>query len=206
MRNQATDLTEILSNLQQGEGTRVAKQKKNSKKAHLGSPVELQPFKNDAIQVIIETPKGSRNKYAFDEKQRIFKLKRVLPAGMTFPLDFGFVPSTRAEDGDAIDVLVLLDEPAFTGCLLEARLIGVLEAEQAENGETERNDRLIAVAAESCIYAHVKRAEDLGKGVLQELESFFVNYQKLAGKQFRPLGWAGSSRAHSLLQKCRRAA
>ena len=96
-------------------------QKNVPKKMNQGrraNPVLLAPFdrKTDALQVIIETPKGSRNKYAFDESQGIFLRKRVLPAGMAFPYDFGFVPRTRAEDGDPVDVLVLMDEPAFVGC------------------------------------------------------------------------------------------
>src|SRR6187399_1471528 len=91
----------------------------------LANPVRLAPRdSDDAIQVIIETPKGSRNKYAFDAEQKIFELKKVLPAGMAFPYDFRFVPSTIAEDGDPIDVLVLMDEPAFPGCLLQCRLVG----------------------------------------------------------------------------------
>ena len=98
------------------------------------NPIQLAPFdkKTEALQVIIETPKGSRNKYAFDESQGMFLLKKVLPAGMAFPYDFGFVPSTRAEDGDPVDVLVLMDEPAFVGCLLQCRIIGVIEGEQGK--------------------------------------------------------------------------
>src|SRR3979411_2447864 len=80
---------------------------------------------DELIQVIVETPKGSRNKYAFDPEQRVFELKKVLPAGMTFPYDFGFIPSTEAEDGDPMDVLVLMDEPAFPGCLLKCRVTGI---------------------------------------------------------------------------------
>jgi inorganic pyrophosphatase len=97
----------------------MAKQKK--RKGSLAEPTILSPFDGEgwkSIQVIIETPKGSRNKYAFDHKQKVFQLKKVLPAGMAFPYDFGFVPSTKAEDGDPVDVLVLMDEPAFPGCLL----------------------------------------------------------------------------------------
>ncbi|MFN8470923.1 MAG: inorganic diphosphatase [Anaerolineae bacterium] len=101
------------------------------------------------LTVIIETPKGSRNKYKYDEKKRLFTLSKVLPAGASFPFGFGFVPSTRGQDGDPLDVLVLMDSPAFAGCLLECRLIGVIEAEQSEDGKKERNDRLIAVAAQS---------------------------------------------------------
>jgi inorganic pyrophosphatase len=87
------------------------------------------------LRVVIETPKGSRNKFAFDPKQYIFELKKVLPAGMTFPCDFGFVPSTEAEDGDPIDILVMMDEPAFRGCVLTCRPIGVIEGKQHDKKE-----------------------------------------------------------------------
>ena len=87
----------------------------------LADPSRLRSMDEDDKQifrVVIETPKGSRNKYAFNDEQKVFELKKVLPAGMTFPYDFGFVPSTKAEDGDPVDVLVLMDEPAFAGCVL----------------------------------------------------------------------------------------
>src|SRR5436305_10642632 len=85
------------------------------------------------VQVVIETPRGSRNKYKYDEERHLFRLNNVLPAGSSFPYDFGYIPGTKADDGDPLDVLVLMDQPAFTGCLIEARIIGVLEAEQTEN-------------------------------------------------------------------------
>src|SRR3982750_1608163 len=109
----------------------------------------LKPFEDggENLNVVIETPKGSRNKYNFDGSLGLFKLGGVLPAGHSFPYDFGFIPQTTGGDGDPLDVLVLMDEPAFPGCLIRSRLIGVIEAEQTEhNGETTRNDRLIAVA------------------------------------------------------------
>jgi inorganic pyrophosphatase len=103
---------------------------KQSKRNGLTDPVRLAPHdKSNLIQVVIETPKGSRNKYSFDVDQKIFELKKVLPTGMDFPYDFGFVPSTKAEDGDPIDVLVLMDEPAFPGCLLKCRAVGIIEGE-----------------------------------------------------------------------------
>lgn len=110
---------------------------------------KLPPFDRDSgdLHVIIDTPKGSRNKFGWDEERGLFELSGVLPAGAVFPYDFGFIPNTRGEDGDALDVLVLMDEPAFTGCLVASRLLGVIEAEQTEKCKTERNDRLIAVAA-----------------------------------------------------------
>src|SRR5690242_14418380 len=84
---------------------------------------------DDHLCVVAETPKGSRNKYAYDDEHGIFRLRKVLPAGMSFPYEFGFVPATLAADGDPIDVLVLMDQPAFPGCVLSCRLIGVIEGE-----------------------------------------------------------------------------
>src|SRR5579864_4504995 len=105
--------------------------KKKSRPRSLADPAGLSPTDdNGNIQVVIETPQSSRNKYAIDEEQRVFALTKVLPAGMTFPYDFGFIPSTRAEDGDPTDVLVLMDEPAFPGCLLTCRVIGVIEGQK----------------------------------------------------------------------------
>src|ERR1700680_3275486 len=151
----------------------------------LANPVGLAPRDEndgDLIQVIIETPKGSRNKYAFDPEQKVFELKKVLPAGMAFPYDFGFIPSTRAEDGDPVDVLVLMDEPAFPGCSLKCRPVGIIEGEQGKNKkDTERNDRVVAIELMNHTYAHVKHIDDLGKTFVKELEEFFINYHELSG-------------------------
>src|SRR5690348_15897488 len=98
---------------------------------------DLEPFdpKSGNLIIVIDTPKGSRNKYAFDFKINAYKLKAVLPHGMVFPFDFGSIPQTIAEDGDPLDVLLLMDEPAFIRCLVEGRLIGVIEAEQSKDGK-----------------------------------------------------------------------
>ena len=88
------------------------------------------------VNVVVEAPRGSRNKYKYDERHGLFRLSKVLPLGACFPYDFGFIPSTRAEDGDPVDVLVLTEEPAFAGCVLPVRLLGVIEAEQTEGGKT----------------------------------------------------------------------
>src|SRR4051812_41227478 len=100
--------------------------------------------KTTLLNTIVETPKGARNKFAYDEKLGLFRLKKILPAGMVFPFHFGFIP--WAEDEGLLDVLVFLEEPAFPGCLVPARLLGALEAKQNKKGRTMRNDRLIAVA------------------------------------------------------------
>lgn len=175
--------------------------KKKTRHRSLADPADLQPFDgNDKIQVVIETPKGSRNKYSFDPDLRIFSLKKVLPAGMTFPYDFGFVPSTKAEDGDPTDVLVLMDEPAFPGCLLKCRIIGIIEGEQGKKEKGERNDRIIAIEEANHTYAHVRHVKELGKKFCRELEEFFVNYHELTGKKYRILDVKGPSEARRRLE------
>src|SRR5277367_6893216 len=121
--------------------------KRVSRKKALANPTGLNPFSVDKglLRVVIETPKGSRNKYAFNADEHMFELKKVLPAGMTFPYDFGSVPSTKADDGDPVDVLVLMDEPAFAGCVLSCRPIGVIQGEQGDKKKKIRNDRIVAV-------------------------------------------------------------
>jgi inorganic pyrophosphatase len=157
------------------------------------------------LHVIIETPKGSRNKFAFDPETQFFKLKGTLPEGSSFPYDFGFVPSTLGSDGDPVDVLVLMDAPAFPGCLLEARLIGAIEAEQTEDGQTERNDRLLAVSASSRQHSHIHEPGDLPAQLLHEIEHFFKSYNEAAGREFRPVRRAGAKRARTLVEKAQEA-
>lgn len=161
---------------------------------------KVSPLKSHAIDVVIETPKGSRNKFAYDPQSGYFKLSKILAEGMMFPYDFGFVPSTKAEDGDPIDVLVLIEEPTFPGCLLQCTLIGVIEATQKEeSGKLNRNDRLIAVARESIVYSGIKHISHVNPAVLKHIEAFFVNYQKLRNVQFTILGRRGPDRAGELL-------
>jgi inorganic pyrophosphatase len=157
---------------------------------------------SDELNVIIETPKGSRNKFNYDEEHGLFKLGGVLPAGAVFPYDFGFIPSTLGGDGDPLDVLLLMDEPAFPGCLVPARLIAVIEAEQTErDGETTRNDRLIAVAADSHTHRRVRTLTDVSANLLDEIEHFFVSYNQIKGKQFKPLGRFGHIKAAKVIEE-----
>jgi inorganic pyrophosphatase len=179
-----------------------------AKRHQPGNPIDLKPINKDeeTIQVVVETPKGSRNKYAFDPEQRVFALKKVLPAGMAFPYDFGFVPSTRADDGDPVDVLVLMDEPAFAGCLLQCRLIGVIDGEQVDGKKKIRNDRLVAVEKDNHSYAAIRHVDDLGKAFVRELEEFFVNYHELTGKRFKILDVHGPKVARRRMEAGRRKA
>ena len=164
----------------------------------------LPPFDEEAgdLNVIIETPKGSRNKYAWNEKLGLFELKGVLTIGHSFPYDFGFIPNTKGGDGDPLDVLVLMDEPAFVGCYLTARLIGVIEAEQTErDGKVERNDRLIAVASESKNHSHIRSLDDLNDKFVTEIEHFFVSYNEVKGKEFKPIGRGDAEKACELVDR-----
>src|ERR1044072_3297834 len=112
---------------------------------------KLRPFdkKTGNLNVVIDTPKGCRNKYAFDFDIKGYRLKTALPEGAVLRFDFGSVPGPRAQDGDPLDALILMDQPAFAGCLVECRVLGVIEAEQTENAKTEKKDRLIAGAGYS---------------------------------------------------------
>lgn len=173
-------------------------------KGTIAAPNVLKPFDKDdksSIQVVIETPKGSRNKYEFDPKLRCFTLSRVLPDGMVFPYDFGFVPSTMAQDGDPIDVLLLMDSSAFPGCVVESRLIGVIEGEQNKDGKKERNDRLVAVASHGHAHSDLKNISDMNPKVLKELGEFFVNYHRQDDVKYKFLGTRGPKEAARLLDQ-----
>jgi inorganic pyrophosphatase len=153
-----------------------------------------------SVKVIIETPKGSRNKFKYDPDARMFTLSKVLPEGMMFPYDFGFVPFTKGGDGDPVDVLVLMDEPTFPGCLLECKLVGVLEAEQEEKNKRKQNPRLIAVAKQSLLYSNVTRLSDIDPTILKQIEAFFINYQKVRDVRFTILARRGPDRALKILR------
>ena len=152
------------------------------------------------LNAVVETVKGSRNKFAYDEKLALFRLNGVLPAGASFPYDFGFVPSTIGDDGDPLDVLVLMDEPAFAGCLVSARLVGVITAEQQEKGgKVEQNDRLIAVATKSHTHEGVRTLRDLSQNLIGEIEHFFVSYNQARGRVFTPTDRKGPRAAHAIV-------
>src|ERR1700712_194771 len=112
-------------------------------------------------RAIIETPKSCRNKFNYDPETNLFKLGGLRPEGMMFPFDFGFIPSTLGEDGDPLDIMVLMDAPAHVGCLIDVRIVGIIEAKQTQDGETKRNDRLMGVAIHSYDHQHIHSLEDV---------------------------------------------
>jgi inorganic pyrophosphatase len=162
------------------------------------------PMHSDGlVVVVVETPSGSGNKLKYDEELGVYRLDRVLPAGMVFPFDFGFVPQTVADDGDPLDAIVLLDAPVDPGCVVLARLIGILEAEQKGKGRRtwERNDRLVAVAGGPKGHADIHSFDDVDPFRLQAIESFFANYHALDGDRFRVKARSGVQAAEAAITR-----
>jgi inorganic pyrophosphatase len=148
-----------------------------------------------SCRAVIETPRGHRNKFDYDPSTDLFILGGLLPEGMVFPFDFGFIPETLGGDGDPLDVIVLMDAPAHVGCLLVVRLVGVINAEQTDDGKTEKNDRLVGVAIHSYDHGQVGSINELNKTFLSQLEAFFVNYNRERGRKFRISGTGGPRKA-----------
>jgi inorganic pyrophosphatase len=157
-------------------------------------------------RAVIETPRGSTIKYNFDPKSGLYCAHALLPEGMSFPLDFGFIPSTKAEDGDPLDVMVIAEQPLAIGALVNVRLIGVIEAEETDDGGAYRNDRLLATPSISRLYAKVREPGDLAETLIDHLTAFWVHKDKLEGKQYAPLRVAGPDAAVAMVRKAAKAA
>jgi inorganic pyrophosphatase len=164
--------------------------------AHAGRP--------STLEVVIETPAGSRNKFTYDEERRIFRLHKILPQGFSFPFDFGFVPETLAEDGDPLDVMVLGAEPTFTGCVVSVRLLGVIEGNQTAKGTTIRNDRVLATPEGERIRPAARSLSDVPERVLDQIEYFFAAYNRYESRAFEVVKRAGPRAAHALVEAARR--
>ncbi|HEV8506287.1 MAG TPA: inorganic diphosphatase [Chitinophagaceae bacterium] len=155
------------------------------------------------VKVIIETPKGSGEKYAYDKEHGLFALKKILPAGMSFPYDFGFFPDTRGGDGDPVDVLVISEFKSFPGCVMNCRIIGVLLAEQNSKKGKERNDRFFAVPVLSAVFKHIDSIKDISKEEMTNIINFFMVYNLQQGKDFTPIEMVNPSNAVKLYKKYR---
>ena len=147
------------------------------------------------INAVIETPAKCAAKYSYDEAGGFFKLKKILPAGMFFPFHFGFVPHTKAADGDPLDVMILMDEPAWPGCVVESRIIGILKAREKKDDKLRRNDRLIATALASERYSRIKEFSKLDAALQNEIILFFNTYNALEEKDFEIIATGNSNEA-----------
>ena len=155
---------------------------------------------NATVLAFIEIPRGSRNKYEYDEATGAFRLDRVLYSSVHYPTDYGFIPDTLAEDGDHLDILVLVQEPTFPGCLIDARPIGGLDMADEKGSDF----KVLAVPVGDPRYAHVSTLEDLGEHWLREIETFFATYKLLEPKQTEVLGWHGIEETRRVIDRCRR--
>ena len=157
------------------------------------------------VRAIVETPPGRRSKFNYSPESGLFELHDILPGGMAFPMAFGFVPNTLAEDGDPIDIVVMADEDLPVGCLASVRLLGVIEAVQTDrDGTSNRNDRLIGRIEKSRIYADVDDLECLGPALVDELTQYFETYNNLKGKNFAVKAVSDPGRACALIEEATR--
>jgi inorganic pyrophosphatase len=161
------------------------------------SRIPAQP-KPGLINVLIEIPAGSKNKYEFDKDLQAFALDRVLYSSVQYPYDYGFVPNTLADDGDPLDGMVLMDQPTFPGCVIAARPIGMLE--MIDGGD--RDEKILCVPDKDPRYAQVKSLEDIAEHRLAEIEEFFKTYKNLEKKVTEILGWKNVDQVMPLVEKC----
>lgn len=151
----------------------------------------------DRVNAVIEIPKDSVNKYEYDKKLQVFKLDRTLFSPVHYPGDYGFIPSTLGHDGDAVDVLVLVEAPSFPGCLMEVRPIGVLQ--MVDQGK--RDEKILAVAESDPVYKQVNDATQVPQHLLREIEHFFSIYKYLEDKRTEIAGWGDAEEARKIIRE-----
>lgn len=150
------------------------------------------------VNVLIEIPAGSKNKYEYDKDLQAFMLDRVLFSSVHYPYDYGFIPNTLADDGDPLDGMVLMDQPTFPGCVITARPIGMLE--MIDSGD--RDEKLLCVPDEDPRYQNVKSLDDVAAHRLDEIAEFFRTYKNLEKKVTEILGWKDLEQVRALVDKC----
>ena len=155
------------------------------------------PNAPEVVNAIVEVPGGQANKYEYDKHLHVFRLDRPLYASVHYPGDYGFVPSTRSNDGDPLDILILLQDPTFAGCLVEVRPVGLLEMIDQHVPD----EKILAVAASSPVHKSVRSHTDLDRNVLREIEHFFSVYKELEGKHTEVRGWRDAAYAREVIIK-----
>ncbi len=149
----------------------------------------------DVVNVVVEVPKGSRNKYEFDHESGRIKLNRVLMSSVHYPADYGYIPGTKAEDGDEVDILVLIDEPTFSGCLMEAKPIGILMMEDEKGPD----NKVLGVPTGDPLWNYAENISDIPQHLLLEVEEFFLTYKRLESKEVVTFGWKNAQKAREYL-------
>jgi inorganic pyrophosphatase len=142
----------------------------------------------EVVYAVIEIPKGSRNKYEYDKDMEAFALDRVLYSPFHYPAEYGIIPQTLWDDGDPMDIIVLMDQPTFPGCVIEARPIGIMGMIDGEDSD----DKILSVPVNDPRYNHIKNVDDVPEAILNEIMHFFKEYKALEGKETKVLGWEGA--------------
>ncbi|HYH00255.1 MAG TPA: inorganic diphosphatase [Terriglobales bacterium] len=155
------------------------------------------PRSPELVNTVVEIPMGSVNKYEYDKKLHVFRLDRRLYSPVHYPGDYGFIASTLAADGDPLDVLVLVHDPTFPGCLVEVRPIGVLEM----TDQNKKDEKILAVLESNPRHAHFKDYTDVYPHLLREITHFFSIYKDLEGKRTKMIGWQSVGRAHEIINE-----
>jgi inorganic pyrophosphatase len=153
------------------------------------------------VTAMVECPKGINHKLEFDPEEKRFTLTKILPAGLTFPFDFGFITDTKGEDGDPLDIIIVSEINSYPGTMIECRIVGSLAALQTErDGKSTRNDRYIGIPVVSQLFSEVKDITDLADAIINQLEAFFRNYNEQAGKVFKVLERKDAQTAYRLMK------
>lgn len=161
--------------------------------------LSIGPKAPEIVHVVVEIPKGSHNKYEYDEKMDIIKLDRVLHSTVYYPTDYGFIPQTRSKDGDHLDVLVIISDPVFPGCVVDVRPVGVLYMED----QKESDEKIIAVAEGDPLSANIKDIDDVGEFLKKEIHNFFETYKKLEEKIVKVHHWHGKDMAYKIITEAK---
>ncbi len=155
------------------------------------------PKMPDVVNIVVEIPKGSRNKYEYDKETGAIRLDRVLYSSIHYPGDYGFVAQTLYDDGDPLDILVMVTEPTFSGCVIQARPIGLFRMK--DKGEPD--DKILAVPSSDPLFGDYHDIGDIPQHFLQEVEHFFAVYKDLEGHVVKPLGWEGAEPAREHIKR-----
>ncbi|MEN9724258.1 MAG: hypothetical protein RJB38_2244 [Pseudomonadota bacterium] len=158
------------------------------------SPGSLTP---QEVQAVIEIPQGSRSKFEVDKHSGLIKLDRLLYGSMHYPVNYGIIPQTLAEDGDPLDILVMTQAELFPGCLIDARVIGVMK--MIDQGLPD--DKIIAVASKDITVSHIQKIQDLPKSYRLEVDHFFERYSELEGKKVKIRGFEPATKAHTIIRR-----
>jgi inorganic pyrophosphatase len=157
------------------------------------------PDTPEVVRAIVEIPKNSSNKYEYDGKLGVFRLDRALYSPMHYPGDYGFIPGTLADDGDPLDVLILVDEPSFSGCLLDVRPVGLLNMID----EKREDQKVLAVPSRNPRFDSIHTIDQVFPHIRKEIEHFFSIYKELQGGTTKMGGWKGPPEARKMITECR---